>query len=197
MAWDSSRNAYTFTTEEADPVTIIWTPDSTGEHAAWNTGNQNLIRIPNPVIVDPLPENTRIDATVSPAAEEKDFADYILILPLPYIPPIYVYLSESKASFAHGYKHHPPKNKSWKEVIDSTKTGPAKFKQGADIASIDRDVWETGTPTTNAQNWKVKEFDSVQGAYKGKETSWVVTKESQGTIHSHPIDSEVARKLLK
>lgn len=56
---------------------------------------------------------------------------------------------------------------------------------------------ETGTPTTNGQNWKIKEFDTVQGAYKGKETSWVVTKESQDTIHSHPIDADVARKLLK
>lgn len=129
--------------------------------------------------------------------EEKIFANYILILPLPKIPPIYVYLSEDKTSFAHGYKHHSPKNKLWKDVIDSTKKGAAKFKQSADIASIDHDVWETGTPTTNGKNWKVKEFDSIQGAYKGKETSWVVTKESQGTIHSHPIDVDVARTLLK
>ncbi|EIC86323.1 hypothetical protein [Serratia sp. M24T3] len=131
------------------------------------------------------------------APEEKNFADYILILPLPNIPPIYIYLSENKTSFAHGYKHHPPKNKSWKEIIDSTKTGPAKFKQGVDITSIDHEVWDTGTSTTNGQNWKVKEFGIVQGAYKGKETTWVVTKESQGTIHSHPIDADIARKLLK
>lgn len=197
MHWDDSRKAYTFTTEEDPRITIIWTPDSSGVNVPSNTGNQNPVRIPNPVIVDPLPENTSIDATTSPAPEEKNFADYILVLPISDIPPIYIYLSENKTSFAHGYKHHSPKNKSWKEVIDSTKTGPAKFKQGADIASIDHDVWETGTPTTNGQNWKVKEFDSVQGAYKGKETSWVVTKESQGTIHSHPIDADVARKLLK
>lgn len=79
----------------------------------------------------------------------------------------------------------------------NTKSGPAKFKPEVHIESVDRDVWENGTPTTNGQNWKVKEFNNVQGAYKGKETKWVVTKESQGTIHSHPIGSNEAVKLTK
>lgn len=92
MAWDNTRKAYTFTTEEEPRITIIWTPDNSGENKPWNTGNQNPVRIPNPVVVDPLPEDTRIDATTSPAPEEKGFADYILILPLPNIPPIYIYL---------------------------------------------------------------------------------------------------------
>ncbi|WEF10965.1 S-type pyocin domain-containing protein [Pectobacterium actinidiae] len=92
MEWDNTRKAYTFTTEEEQPVIIIWTPDSSGVNVPSNTGNQNPVRIPNPVVVDPLPENTNIDATTSPAPEEKTFADYILILPLPNIPPIYIYL---------------------------------------------------------------------------------------------------------
>ncbi|MDF7679450.1 S-type pyocin domain-containing protein [Enterobacteriaceae bacterium ESL0689] len=92
MAWDSSRKAYTFTTEEEPHITIIWTPDSSGVNVPLNTGNRNPVRIPNPVVVDPLLENTRIGATTTPAAEEKHFADYILILPVSNIPPIYVYL---------------------------------------------------------------------------------------------------------
>uniref|UniRef100_UPI001F4D4ABC toxin C-terminal domain-containing protein n=3 Tax=Rosenbergiella nectarea TaxID=988801 RepID=UPI001F4D4ABC len=40
-----------------------------------------------------LPEDSGIEATTSPAPEEKSFADYILILPLSDFPPIYVYLS--------------------------------------------------------------------------------------------------------
>lgn len=92
MEWDSRRNAYTFTTEEDPRVTLIWTPDSTGENRPWNTGNQNPVRIPNPVMVDPLPEDTGIGATTSPTPEEKTFADYILILPVDGVPPIYVYL---------------------------------------------------------------------------------------------------------
>lgn len=93
MEWDESRKAYTFTTEEDPRITLIWTPDSSGVNVPSNTGNQNPVRIPNPVIVDPLPENTSIEATTTPAPEEKNFADYILILPLPNIPPIYIYLS--------------------------------------------------------------------------------------------------------
>ncbi|MBT0731680.1 S-type pyocin domain-containing protein [Rosenbergiella nectarea] len=92
MAWDSSRKAYTFTTEEEPRITLIWTPDSSGVNVPANTGNPNPVRIPNPVVVDPLPEDSGIEATTSPAPEEKSFADYILILPLSDIPPIYVYL---------------------------------------------------------------------------------------------------------
>ena len=55
--------------------------------------------LPNPVIVDPLPESTGITSTTSPAPEEKSFADYILILPHPDIPPIYIYLSKPPVEF--------------------------------------------------------------------------------------------------
>ncbi|MDF7679452.1 S-type pyocin domain-containing protein [Enterobacteriaceae bacterium ESL0689] len=99
MAWDSSRKAYTFTTEEEPRITIIWTPESSGVNVPLNTGNRNPVRIPNPVMVDPLPEDTRIEATTTPAPEEKHFADYILILPLPNIPPVYIYLSKPPVEF--------------------------------------------------------------------------------------------------
>ncbi|MGV3345560.1 S-type pyocin domain-containing protein [Enterobacteriaceae bacterium LUAb1] len=99
MEWDDARKAYTFTTEEDPRITIIWTPDRSGVNVPSNTGNQNPVRIPNPVVVDPLPENTRIEATTSPAPEEKNFADYILILPISDIPPIYIYLSKPPVEF--------------------------------------------------------------------------------------------------
>ncbi|WP_051150938.1 S-type pyocin domain-containing protein [Tatumella saanichensis] len=107
MAWDSSRKAYTFTTEETPAITLIWTPDSSGVNAPSNAGNKNPLRIPNPVVVDPLPEDTRIDATTTPAADEKTFADYILILPISDIPPIYIYLSQRKGMPYKGYSYHP------------------------------------------------------------------------------------------
>ncbi|ADF63726.1 hypothetical protein [Enterobacter cloacae] len=55
--------------------------------------------LPNPVVVDPLPVNTGITATTSPEQEEKRFADYILILPFPDLPPIYIYLSKPPVEF--------------------------------------------------------------------------------------------------
>ena len=137
MEWDESRKAYTFTTEEDPRITLIWTPDSSGVNVPSNTGNQNPVRIPNPVVVDPLPENTGIDFTATPAPEEKNFADYILILPLPNIPPIYIYLSKRpedpiwtqrrkitqvENAYNHWKKHGSefPELANSKEYIDAT-----------------------------------------------------------------------------
>ncbi|MCT6664014.1 S-type pyocin domain-containing protein [Enterobacter mori] len=99
MEYDSRSQAYTFTTEEDPRITIVWTPDRTDEKTPWNTGNQARPVLPNPVIVDPLPDNTSITATTGPAPEGKSFADYILILPFPDLPPIYIYLSKPPVEF--------------------------------------------------------------------------------------------------
>ncbi|MBE3510410.1 S-type pyocin domain-containing protein [Enterobacter cloacae complex sp. I2] len=99
MEYDSRQQAYTFTTEEEPRITIVWTPDRTGEEKPWNTGNQARPVLPNPVVVDPLPDNTGITATTGPAPEEKSFADYILVLPFPDLPPIYIYLSKPPVEF--------------------------------------------------------------------------------------------------
>lgn len=94
MERDPRYQAYSFTTEEEPRITIIWTPDHSGVNTPSNTGNQARPVLPNPVIVDPLPDNSSIKTTTTPAPEEKSFADYILILPLPDLPPIYIYLSK-------------------------------------------------------------------------------------------------------
>ncbi|PZL85824.1 pyocin [Pantoea sp. ARC270] len=99
MTWDSRYQAYSFTTTEEPRITIIWTPDNAGVNTPSHTGNQKPPVLPNPVIVDPLPESTGITSTTSPAPEEKSFADYILILPHPDIPPIYIYLSKPPVEF--------------------------------------------------------------------------------------------------
>lgn len=92
MEWDRRCDAYTFSTEEENPVTIIWTPDHSGVNAPSNTGNQAPPRLPGTIFVNPLPEDTRITTTTTPAPDEKSFADYILILPVSDIPPIYIYI---------------------------------------------------------------------------------------------------------
>ena len=99
MDWDSRRQAYTFTTEEEQPVTIIWTPEHSGEDVPAHTGNPNPPILPDPVMVNPLPDSSGIRATTSPAPDEKHFADYILILPVADIPPIYIYLSKPPVEF--------------------------------------------------------------------------------------------------
>lgn len=120
MTWDSRYQAYTFTTTEEPRITLIWTPDHSGVNTPSNTGNQTRPVLPNPVIVNPLPESTGITSTTSPAPEEKSFADYILILPHPDIPPIYIYINSD-----HKY-HTPPKGNPPLPAFPDAKKAPAK-----------------------------------------------------------------------
>ncbi|MFM8094383.1 type VI secretion system tip protein VgrG [Klebsiella pneumoniae] len=201
MKWVEKNNRYEFTPAHGvDGPLITWTPESPENGDIPSHTGSNISPIDQAtILVTPIPDGKDEYTTPPfPVPEERDLNDYILVFPVDSgIKPIYVYLNEVKTSYTHGYKHYPPKNKPWSEVVKNTKSGPAKFKPEVNIESIDHDVWENGTPTTNGQNWKIKEFDSVQGASKGKETNWVVTKESQGTIHSHPIGPQEAGKLIK
>ena len=98
----------------------------------------------------------------------------------------------------HGHKHFPDKNKSWKDIVKSTKDGPAKYsKDITDIEAFERNAWETGTSTTNGKNWKVKAYDEVIGATGGKETQYIRIENSANTIHGHPISESEYLKLLR
>ncbi|RAW74296.1 hypothetical protein CKY12_04675 [Photorhabdus sp. S12-55] len=41
-----------------------------------------------------MPHNYHTDIESLPISEEKDFRDYILVFPIPNMPPVYVYLSK-------------------------------------------------------------------------------------------------------
>lgn len=98
----------------------------------------------------------------------------------------------------HGYKHFPNKNQSWKDIVKSTKTGPAKYSFDIqDIEAFERAAWESGTPVTNGKNWRVNKFDTTIGAVNGKETVYVRIENSSNTIHGHPISETEYDKLLK
>ncbi|MDH2066316.1 colicin E3/pyocin S6 family cytotoxin [Pantoea sp. GD03673] len=155
MEWDSSRKAYTFTTEEDPRITIIWTPDSSGANVPSDTGNLNPVRIPNPVVVDPLPEDTRIEATTTPAAEEKTFADYILILPISDIPPIYVYLSQGRSGIPDkDHDYHPAPETSEIGISGLRQAKKKTPKQGGGGL---RERW------VDAKGRRIYEWDSQHG----------------------------------
>ncbi|MDE1464139.1 polymorphic toxin-type HINT domain-containing protein [Spartinivicinus poritis] len=97
----------------------------------------------------------------------------------------------------HGYKHSAPKNRKWSDIVKDTKSGPAKYKQGTDIESLEKDAWKTGTDVTNGKPWKVKEYDQPIGASEGKESRWIRIEYSGETIHGHPISKKEYQKLLK
>jgi pyocin large subunit-like protein/uncharacterized Zn-binding protein involved in type VI secretion len=76
---------------------ITWTPaDAPGSSDAggWNTGNNAT---PAGTVTIPgleYPDTHDIRVTTTPAPEEKDFRDYILVFPGNVHPPIYIYLSK-------------------------------------------------------------------------------------------------------
>lgn len=171
MEWDSRRQAYTFTTEEAPGITLIWTPDRTGESKPWDTGNHNPVRIPNPVVVDPLPEDTGIGATTSPTPEENTFADYILILPVGGVPPIYVYLSGRRRSGlpedGHDY-HQAPKTseitglRGLREVKAKTPRQGGSGKRARWVDSKGRRIYEW-----DSQHGELEEYRASDGEHLG------------------------------
>ena len=86
---------------------------------------------------------------------------------------------------------------SWKNVVKSTKNGPAKYLHGTDIEALERMVWEQGIDVTNGKMWKVMKFDDAIGATVSKETKYMRVEFSSGTIHGHPITKSEYNKLLK
>lgn len=52
----------------------------------------------------------------------------------------------------HNYKHFQNKNLSWSQVVESTKSGPAKYDLNiVDIEKFEREAWSSGIPTTNGK----------------------------------------------
>jgi len=93
--------------------------------------------------------------------------------------------------------HVPHKNTSWKDIIESTIRGKAKYKHGLNIKDLEISGWKSGTQVSNGQNWKVFKFDQIIGAVSGKETDCIVIKCSANTIHGHPILNSDYMRLLK
>ena len=96
----------------------------------------------------------------------------------------------------HGFKHFPPKNLSWKEIVKLTKTGDALYKPGINIEKIERFAWENGKKVTTDKPWKVIEFDHIIGAKNGTETQFMRVEISANTIHGHPITPAEFKKYL-
>ncbi|MCC7414843.1 MAG: hypothetical protein IT346_02000 [Epsilonproteobacteria bacterium] len=87
----------------------------------------------------------------------------------------------------HGFKHVPPKNVPWKEIVKATKHGRAFYKPGINIKELEFYAWQNGTPTTSNKNWKVFKAEEVIGANQGKETIFMRVECSANTVHGHLI----------
>ena len=181
--------------------TILINPVPVGPATPSHTGSST------PVPVTPVHTGTDVKqadsivTTTLPAADIPALQDFIYWQPDATgtgVEPIYVMLNSPPKSVTHKHKHYPPKGVSWKDIVNKTANGgSAKFKPDVNIPEIDVDAWENGQTTAKHPTWKVKKYDRVIGAYAGKETQWVVVKESQGVIHSHPLSEQKAKEYMK
>ena len=116
----------------------------------------------------------------------------------------YNQLVRSIKSIASSYsdgKHIAPKNVPWKKVVESTTSGPAKFKNGIDPDKLTLEAWKDGVNVSNGKDWKVYKSNDIIGAYKGKETEYLRVERTiignEEVLHSHPIDKIQFNKLIK
>ncbi|QOY73576.1 RHS repeat protein [Pseudomonas sp. OST1909] len=98
---------------------------------------------------------------------------------------------------AHGYKHSPSKKMPWKDILATTKSGPAKYKPGINIENLEREAYKNGRATTNGKPWKVMEYSESIGASEGASSRWIRIELSAKTIHGHPISEREFRRLTK
>lgn len=63
----------------------------------------------------------------------------------------------------------------------------SKYKPEIDIQELECHAWYHGQQVTNGKNWRVFKADMVIGATSGQETSYVLIKCRNNTIHGHPI----------
>ncbi|TDB54227.1 S-type pyocin domain-containing protein [Photorhabdus khanii] len=94
MTLNRTTGNYEFWEPGEHRPTILWTPNEQEFQVPAHTGNEERPFIPSQITVLPIPEKVGSDVESLPMPEEKDFRDYILILPIPNIPPVYVYLSK-------------------------------------------------------------------------------------------------------
>ncbi len=103
----------------------------------------------------------------------------------------------SKVEWAQDYpKHRPQPRLSWKEIVESTRHGNARYKPGVNIEQLERLGWEQGISVKDGR-WKVMDWGKIIGAKNGIETQYSRIEMTTNTIHGHPIPYQEYKNLLK
>ncbi len=104
----------------------------------------------------PIPDKVGSDIESLPMPEEKDFRDYILVFPIPNMPPVYVYLSKPRNGLPQdGHDYHPaPKTE---EITGVSGLRSAKKKTPKQSGGGKRDRW------IDSKGRRIYEWDSQHG----------------------------------
>ncbi|WP_127956606.1 S-type pyocin domain-containing protein [Serratia microhaemolytica] len=136
MVLNEATGVYEFTADGEKTPTVYWNPIGLNIDIPNHTGNTERPDIPNPIMIFPIPEEIEAGLEGYPLPEEQGFEDYILVFPIPDMPPLYIYLSknpndpiwtprkkitEVQNAYKHWKKHGKefPALKNSKEYIDA------------------------------------------------------------------------------
>ncbi len=118
MTLNRTTGNYEFWEPGENRPTILWTPNEQEFQVPAHTGNEERPFIPSQITVLPIPEKVGSDIESLPMPEEKDFRDYILILPIPNMPPVYVYLSKPPVKPLEVGEYHDLAGRSRNDGMD-------------------------------------------------------------------------------
>ncbi|MQL48360.1 killer protein of pyocin s3 [Photorhabdus khanii] len=156
MRLNRTTGNYEFWEPGENRPTILWTPNEQEFQVPAHTGNEERSFIPSQITVLPIPEKVGSDIESLPMPEEKDFRDYILIFPIPNMPPVYVYLSKPRNGLPQdGHDYHPaPKTE---EITGVSGLRSAKKKTPKQSGGGKRDRW------IDSKGRRIYEWDSQHG----------------------------------
>ncbi|MGV8003016.1 S-type pyocin domain-containing protein [Photorhabdus temperata subsp. temperata] len=118
MTLNRTTGNYEFWEPGENRPTILWTPNEQEFQVPAHTGNEERPFIPSQITVLPIPEKVGSDIESLPMPEEKDFRDYILIFPIPNMPPVYVYLSKPPVKPLEVGEYHDLAGRSRNDGMD-------------------------------------------------------------------------------
>ncbi len=95
----------------------------------------------------------------------------------------------------YGHKHIASKKMSWKDILQFTKNGPAKYKPEINVELLETMAWQKGTMIPG-KNWKIYQCEDIIGANNGIETNFMIVKNSMATIHGHPITPQEFKQYM-
>ncbi|MBS9438231.1 killer protein of pyocin s3 [Photorhabdus noenieputensis] len=118
MTLNRTTGNYEFWEPGETRPTILWTPNEQEFKAPAHTGNEEQPFIPSQITVLPIPDKVGSDIESLPMPEEKDFRDYILVFPIPNMPPVYVYLSKPPVKPLEVGEYRDLAGRSYKDGMD-------------------------------------------------------------------------------
>ncbi|MCC8456061.1 S-type pyocin domain-containing protein [Photorhabdus aegyptia] len=156
MTLNRTTGNYEFWEPGETRPTILWTPNEQEFKVPAHTGNEEQPFIPSQITVLPIPDKVGSDIESLPMPEEKDFRDYILVFPIPNMPPVYVYLSKPRNGLPQdGHDYHPaPKTE---EITGVSGLRSAKKKTPKQSGGGKRDRW------IDSKGRRIYEWDSQHG----------------------------------